>query len=205
MRIIHSTPTDGFSNLRMTLQVSEQANRLFFKQGEWNAITRTALYQGALHWLDTYLPLRFTDYARSNLGYRSRSKKTARRGKSPLVKTGQLQDVALRDSWAEARATAGNAYTIVHIATGMTIPDSKHPAVPYGVNPLVYQTLTTITTGEVEAVALTMEAVIKDFVAGASTTVTRKKTVRKTLTDTQRTTLAPTRRASPHQTSRKAA
>lgn len=210
MRIIHETPGGGGAILRMQLQVSENLHRVLFQPGEWNSMVRTALYAGGMKWIDDYLPLRFTNYARTELGYSAKVTKggayttKASNRNIPLVQNGDLRNTALSQSWAEAKATSSNARVTMHIATGMTQPSKKGASTPYGNQPLVYRTLTTITEREIGVIAATMEATLTALVAGSEGTISRKGTIRRSLTPTQHSTLVPTKRTPTHATKRAA-
>lgn len=216
MRILSKTGEGTSDNLRMSLSVSEDLFRVFFKTGEWNAIVRAALAAGGTYWIEKYLPLRFTNYAKAELGYAA---KTARRAtspysaknaryKMPLVLDGNLQNTALTQSYADAKATSSNAYVTLHIATGMTQPTAKGASMPYAAQPLVNRTLSTITEREIAAIAKQAEETILTLVNGSTGTISRKKTERRALTPTQRTSIGmkqPTKRTSNARTSRELA
>lgn len=206
MRILSKTGAGTNDALTMTVSVSEDLYRVFFKTGEWNAIVRMALFAGGSYWVEKYLPLRFTNYAKYALGYAHKITKrgaySAARiaGKLPLVENGDLQNTALSESWVEASANSSNAYAVMHIATGMTTPapSSKNGAsMPYGNQPLVYRTLTTITEPEIVAIAKRAEETIIAMVEGSTGSISRKGTVRRALTPTQRASIPQTRR-NPH-------
>jgi hypothetical protein len=191
LTVINETPDDPLALYRMRLEVTEQFAKVFFKPAEWNSIVRAGLYEGAMYWIDEYLPLRFTGYARSDLKYRGSKKGT------PLVRSGRLQESALSESWAEARSTSSNATATLHIATG-TMLNSKGASTGYSYagNPVVYEVLTSITDREIRAIALKMESTILGLIEGSSVTVTRKSTVRGSLTPTQKSGIAHTAKRS---------
>lgn len=187
------TPSDPAAPLRMRLEATDQFAKLFWKDSsaEWNSMIRAGLKAGGEAWIAEYLPLRFTGYARSELGYNGKKTK-----KLPLVKTGNLHDTALSQSWAEAAATSSNASVVLHIATGTAPPNKNGSTAGYNQQPLVYRTLTTITEREIEFIALKMQATIIGLIEGAESSVSRKGTVRGRLTATQRQSIAPTSRPS---------
>lgn len=182
---------DPTAPLRMRLEATEQFAKLFWKDSaaEWNAIIRAGLRAGGEAWIAEYLPLRFTGYARSDLGYNGKKK-----NKLPLIKTGNLHENALSQSWAEAEANAGMARVTLHIATGTAPPNKNGSTAGYNQQPLVYRTLTTITEREVEFIALKMQATIIGLIEGSEVSVSRKGTVRGKLTATQRTAIQATSR-----------
>ena len=184
---------NALAPLQMGLQVSEQFARIFYSPADWNAIVRSGLEAGGQKWVAEYLPLRFQSYARVALGYRDKPHR-GRTGHLPLVVSGNLRETALSKSWAEATATSSNVRLVLHIVTGMTPPNSKGVSIPYGNQPLVYRTLTSITEREVGAIALAMETRILGLIEGSDVSVSRKGTVRGSLTPTQRSSLGATKR-----------
>lgn len=215
MRILSKTGSGTNDPLTMSVSVSEDLYRVFFKTGEWNAIIRAALLAGGTFWITDYLPLRFTNYAKSELGYRSKvskyrnspySAKNAR-FKLPLVDNGDLENTALSESHATASATSSNAFVVLHIATGMTRPTDKGASMPYAAQPLVNRTLSTITEREIAAIAKQAEETILALVNGSTGSISRKGTERRALTPTQRTSIGmkqPTQRTSHAKTTRAA-
>ena len=189
MTIVHDTAQSGpMAQFRARIEVTEQFAKVFFKQRAWNDIVRAGLFAGGERFRIDYLPLRFTMYAHGVLGYRGH-------GFPPLVESGRLRADALANSWVEARVTSTMASLTIHISTPTMLDhQGNSTGLGYSANPMVYQVLSTITAREIGYIAETAEATMLSLIEGANPSVTRKGTVRGTLTKTQRESIAHTKR-----------
>jgi hypothetical protein len=87
----------------------EREWKTVFSRSHWNAIVRDALREGGAHWINVYLPRRFTDYAETALGYSA--KKMQGKKKSIIAAAfanGEIQRIADRffmgwDPWTGGR------------------------------------------------------------------------------------------------------
>jgi hypothetical protein len=100
----------------------EERWKLFnpFSKYDRNLALRAAYDAGGTHWIDVWLPKRFTSYARAVLGYRVTSKyDTAKRNRNgdatPMVWSGAFQDQALRGARPDAKVTSKNNKIIIRI------------------------------------------------------------------------------------------
>ena len=200
MRVINDTSKGAaLSGLSQRLEVTEQFAKVFFKTGEWNAIVRAGLFAGGEKWRYDYLPLRFTNYARNVMHYRSKSSDAP-------VASGRLRADALENSSTEARVTKSSAMLILHISTPI-MRDHKGVSTGqgYSANVVVYDLLSSITAREVEVIAKKCEETMLGLIEGASVNVTRKGTVVGKLTQTQKSSLSHTKRPQAGARTRRAA
>lgn len=91
-----------------------------FSRYDRNLALRASYDAGGRHWIDVWLPKRFTSYARAVLGYRVTSKyDTAKRNRNgsanPMVWSGTFQDQALRGARPDAKVTSKNNKIIIRI------------------------------------------------------------------------------------------
>ena len=96
------------------LEMDEKYYKILFKTGEWNAIVRAGLHRAGSYFVEVFLPKRFTNYARTNLGYNGKNK-----SKTPLVVSGRLRAGLLPRAYAEARAAQTNASILIRMPVPM--------------------------------------------------------------------------------------
>lgn len=135
-----------------------------FTQADRNLALRVAFDAGGRHWIDVWLPKRFTNYARGVLKYRVTGKyETAKRNQNgvadPLVWSGKFQEQALSMSYPVAKVTNGRQSLIIRI-----------PAPPYtGYKPVVRRTVAGIPDIEqnrvAEVVSKTLVGLLNDGIA----------------------------------------
>ncbi len=127
MGVIISREQNG--PIRAEIELNGPALRLFSKADQ-NTIMRTTMRSVGELFIAVFLPKRFTDYARTFLGYFSsgvydkRKSKLAARGvipgpqPTPLVYTGVSRSDAISGARATSTATASNAWAIVRFPRG---------------------------------------------------------------------------------------
>lgn len=179
------------------LEVSGATYRAFFKQGEWNSIVRAGLHASGIFFVATYLPMRFTKYAKTALGYHGKSQ-------APLVNHGRLREGLLSSAYPVARATG----SVVSLTISLPVPMMtsgkkeifgriKHAFAPsadrnYYANPKVAQVLKTITDVELDKMSEIMAATIQGLISGSETSTNRNGRTSMALNETQRSSIAHT-------------
>lgn len=124
-----------------------------FAKYDRNLALRASFDAGGRHWINVWLPKRFTGYAKSALGYRVTYKYEQRkkgRGDvaNPLVWTGDFQEQALASAYPVAKVTSGKQSLIIRI-----------PAPPYvNFQPIIGKTVRTIPDIEAQRVAEVVSA-----------------------------------------------
>lgn len=196
MATIYQSTNPAAGAIAMGLTMSDQLHAIFFKPGAWNQLVRQGLLAAGWAFITKYEPMRFTNYARWELGYSAKTKKGMR--SLPLVNNGTLRERVLSQSWPEARVTTGNATLTLHIVTGSMIKmtfdgwswlkdgKTQDADMSYTANPMVYKVLSSITVRECEMMGKVMAETISALAAGAEYHVTRKGTVSAAFTPTQR-------------------
>ncbi len=160
----------GPGPIRAVIELQGKALMLF-RQREANDIVRAALQAGGDIWVQVFLPLRFTDYAKQ-LGYRIRSDydtwKKKHLGQSvPLVGIGGLAGasdstlVATQNAHAEATAKGSSGVITIRIPTGHAL-QAKDQAV-----------FRQIPAHEVARIAEEVEKTLIDILNGYSVTTLR--------------------------------
>lgn len=189
MQTVHDTDRAvGNASFRSRIEVTDQFAKAFFSTRAWNDILRAGLHAGGEKWRVSYLPLRFTFYADAVLGYKAKFSRFP-------VKSGRLQAEALANSTTEARVTSKNAVLLLHISVPVML-DNKGQSVGrnYSAVPVISDLLRTITSREVGVIADACEATMLALISGATPSVSRKGTVRGTLSPTQRQSISHTKR-----------
>lgn len=164
-----------------------------------NAITRDAMWQGGEYYRVTFVPLKFTNYAKK-YGYHVSSKYQARKQKMfgvaiPLVFTDAashngLRTKVLNGAKTEARSTQSQCYALIRM-----------PGPAYmNATEAVYKTLRSVLPEELERVARIVGEALADNLEGTASKRGGAAPLRK-LTDAQATTFA---RSVPAQRARKA-
>lgn len=180
------------------LEMDEKSYKLFFKAGEWNAIVRAGLHDAGTYFVRVFLPKRFTNYARTNLGYNGKNKT-----KTPLVVNGRLRDGLLPRAYAEARATQTKASILIRMPVPMMENESSiknflkgiqggSAGYNYYANKQVNKVLKRITNEELEAMAQVMQDAIRAMISGATPTVNKRGKTSLSLTHAQRASVAHT-------------
>lgn len=115
--------------IRTVIELNGPALRLF-SQRDQNIMIRTAMRVAAMMWIAVFLPKRFTNYARTFLGYRATWKyerqkdRLAKKGvlpgpqPTPLVYTGVSRAGALAGARATATSTLKKAFAIIRYPRG---------------------------------------------------------------------------------------
>jgi hypothetical protein len=134
-----------------------------------NAITRDAMWQGGEYYRVTFVPLKFTNYARK-LGYHASEKYVARKRRMfgaelPLVYTDQqthngLRSQVLGGSRSEARATRKDCYVLVRMPGPSYMNQQR----------TVYKVLRGVLPAEVERVAKVVGQALADNLEGTAST-----------------------------------
>lgn len=186
--------------VRMAVEASEGVLSLFTAKAR-NDLVRDAAWQAGEFWRLTFLPMRFTEYAKK-LGYyvqsSTRIKKLKAGRQLPLVWTGDLRDMATNGSSTTARATSSKTEAVIRI-----------PGPGYmNQQPLVYKTLRTIPTWEVERFAEVLEKALAANIEEAAPTV-RSDLKKQGLSEAQQSKLSrskhvPKSRRAPGASSRRA-
>lgn len=187
---------EGFS-LSSKLEVCDSTYRAFFKQGEWNSIVRAGVFASGQFFVSAFLPLRFTQYARTALGYRGKSR-------TPLLDHGRLRDGLLPRAYPEARATGTNVSLTIRMPVPMMV-SGKQGAIGrikhffdasadrnYYANKKVNSVLKTITDSELSKMSEVMATTIMGLISGSIEKTNRNGRTSMSLTVTQRTSIGHT-------------
>ncbi len=111
----------GQGAIRLQLVAQEKALSLFSNR-ERSAILKASIARAGLFWLSTYLPKRFTDYAKQ-LGYKITVKYEKRKLKEggevrPLVYSGNMANAALSGATAKGMANGDKVAVLLRIPQG---------------------------------------------------------------------------------------
>lgn len=140
--------------------------RKTFSAGEWKLMIRSAFTAGCQAWLEQYLPLRFTNYARAKLAYRLQSGHIRRKqhfgAPEPLVWTGETQESVLSRAAVKVGGSAQKPYGRIP----MRLPGPRAE--------VVVSVLSTILDSEMGLVARTIEQEAQRMLAQATVTERRK-------------------------------
>ena len=190
--------TKSGSAFASKLEVSESTYRALFSQSGWNDIVRAGIYSAGQYFVTVDLPKRFTNYARTALGYNGKSK-------TPLVDHGRLKAGLLPRAYPEARATGSNVSLTIRMPVPMMastgggiIGKISRAAFGAGVdrnyyaNPKVNQVLKTITDAELYQMSRIMASTMMDLISGSTTKTNRNGRTSMSLTVTQRASIANT-------------
>ncbi len=175
--------------LKWTITYSQKALALFSAK-ERNAVLRGAWEDAVTRWVNEFLPLRFTDYAETDLGYRITDKYAARkfayfgwhsrpligppsthrirhqhRSGSAVFVNGQRLIEAAQDTRVVATATSTKSEATVKIPTG-------HP-----IAAIISAVLHTIPRKEIRFIAERFKEYVAAMVAGADATDPGKLTL----------------------------
>lgn len=180
------------------LEMDEKTYKLFYKAGEWNAIVRAGLHDAGTYFVRIFLPKRFTNYARTNLGYNGKDKT-----KTPLVVSGRLQKGLLPRAYAEARATQTKASILIRMPVPMMQNNasvknflkgiqSGDAGYNYYANKQVNKVLKRITNEELDTMAQVMQDSIRALISGSSAKVNKNGKTSLSLSTVQRSSIAHT-------------
>lgn len=126
---------------------------------EQKLAVQAAMSAGAHWWIGSYLPMRFTRYARAKLGYELRSSHIKRKknygAPDPLVWTGETRESILKTVRTAVGGTAVSPYVDVKMRTG----GPRHQT--------VYQVLNTILQSEMDGVSRVVGAELQSILAQA--------------------------------------
>ncbi len=160
----------GPGPIRATIELHGKALKLF-RTKEANDIVRAALQSGGDLWVNIFLPMRFSDYAKQ-LGYRVNSKYAQKKQKVlghnvPLVGIGGTAGaadstlVASKSAHATATAKGGGGVITIRIPTGHAL-QAKDQAV-----------FRQIPAHEVKRIAEEVEKTLTDLLSGYTVTTNR--------------------------------
>jgi hypothetical protein len=178
--------------VRATIVHRGAALNLFSKR-QANAIIRTALNDGGDYFCRVFIPLRFTNYAKT-LGYRVTSEYAQRKksdgfGTVPFVRTGDTRDKATAQAHTEVTASGG--------ATGKGRIKILVPIGPIAFTASLSQIFRSVPASEVERLARVVGASLDGLLAERQETTNRKGVTRATLPGTSRAALpTPARKTS---------
>lgn len=202
MTTIYETPAG--SALKFKIEFNSTADKALYFQADWNRIERAGLQGCGDYWITDYLPLRFTPYARA-MGLYTGQKKSG----PPLVNTGYLKELVLASSRAEAVVTSSRARVDLVIPLPNTAQGgaqlSKYEYFNYASNPVVNDSLSAITTQELERMGEVAAEIMTDLVNGSTSKIVKTNVngiagTREvlSLTSKQRDTLTAQRKAIKH-------
>lgn len=170
------------------LELRESTYRVYFTTRGWNDIVRAGVYAAGEDWVTLALPKRFTRFA-YNLGYPGKKDKA----KPPLVDTGRLRAGLLAKAYAEARATSSQVSLTLRLPTpSMLDYYGNSTGMTYFGNRTVAGVLRHVTDGELDRMATVMTRTMQALIDGAEITTSRRGKERRTLTTTQRASIAHT-------------
>ncbi len=97
MTVSFGTTSPGLSNLALRLDVSEKLHRMLFSDSDWNRIVRASMYAVGEWFHVERDPLRFSEFARSSLGYdRKQGGLTGKQLLAAALADGTMQKLADR-------------------------------------------------------------------------------------------------------------
>ncbi len=144
-------PLRGSGPIKAQLEVWD-GHLSFFSDSARNTLIRDAIWQGGEYYRTTFVPLKFTNYARK-YGYHATQKYVARKRKMfgaemPLVFTDQQTHAGLRSQ------VIGGARTEARVTKGVGVVLIRLPGPSYmNAQPMVYKVLRSVLPEEVERVA----------------------------------------------------
>jgi hypothetical protein len=177
-RIIFETPAG--SPLQFKIEMNSEADLVVYNPSDWLKLMRFGLQVSGDYWIDYYLPLRFNNYARAMGMYQGKQNGT------PLVDSGYLRQNVLGASHADVFVTRN----VQRIDLVIPIPNTPQYLMrkddngnlhdsyfSYACNPVVLNTLSSITSEELERMARKAAETIEEALAGVVVSKSRTVTI----------------------------